>query len=57
MWWPSHRMAKQLGVDRKTIFTAIAEMEGLRLLTVTRAAGKPSRYSIRLPYEDLSTGE
>ncbi|TGP29088.1 MULTISPECIES: helix-turn-helix domain-containing protein [unclassified Mesorhizobium] len=50
MWWPVDRIAEEIGVDRKTVFSAIAELEGLRLMTVTRTLGKPSRYSIRLPH-------
>ncbi|RUV65813.1 hypothetical protein EOA64_00255 [Mesorhizobium sp. M1A.F.Ca.IN.022.02.1.1] len=50
MWWPIDRIAKEVHVDRKTVFAAIAEMEVHRLMTVTRTLGKPSRYSIRLPH-------
>jgi predicted regulator of amino acid metabolism with ACT domain len=51
MWWPIDRIAGHLGVDRKTVYSAIAELEGLRLMIVMRTMGKPSRYLIRLPYE------
>ena len=51
MWWTIDRIADRLGVDRKTVYSAIAELESLRLMIVMRTMGKPSRYLIRLPHE------
>ncbi|RWO34767.1 MAG: helix-turn-helix domain-containing protein [Mesorhizobium sp.] len=50
MWWTVKRMAKHLGVDRKTIMSAIAELDRLNLMVVHRTLGKQNRYSIRLPH-------
>lgn len=54
MWWPVQRIARHLDVDRKTVLGAISELEGLNLLIVVRTLGRPSRYFIRLPYEDFN---
>lgn len=54
MWWPVQRIAKHLGVDRKTVLSAISELEGLRLMLVVRTMGRTSRYFIRLPNEDYN---
>lgn len=50
-WWSVKRIAKTLGVDRKTVMDATAELERLNLLLVVRRLGKGNTYYLKLPFE------